>query len=347
MSGGVDSLGAALLLREQGHEVTGLHMVLPTTDETLSARRLHTVDFLANKFAIHLDVIDLQDHFEKLVIQPFVETYLHGRTPNPCVLCNRKIKFRLLLDYALSLGAERYATGHYARIQPPGAHGDRFQLLKGLDPAKDQSYFLHGLTQYQLSKSLFPLGNQTKEQVALHVRQITGLEELPSESQEICFIPSSNYQDFLAERLGKELSREGPVVDLDGKPLGRHRGIFAYTVGQRRGLGIPSTAPYYVIAVEPETNTVRVGRSADLYSSGCLVENVNWVSVSAPENPLACQVRIRNQHRPSPATLEPIDEATVRVRFHIRQRAVTPGQSAVFYRDELVLGGGTILEQIP
>ncbi len=351
MSGGVDSLRTAILLQEQGHDVFGIHMrFLPGDDEATAgilAERENLLRELAEKCRIPLLIVDLRRQFESLVIQPFVEAYLKGLTPNPCVTCNPGVKFGLLLQEALKHGADRIATGHYARIIPPETSGNgRYQLARAADTSRDQSYFLTGLSQDQLAHALFPLCKLTKKETQAWAGQ-KGLDRLITEdSQEICFIPSGKYTEFLRSRTGEALSaRPGPVLDLDGNLLGGHKGIHSYTVGQRRGLGIPSTEPYYVVSIEPETNTVRVGRSKDLFLETFTVSNVNWVSIPCPEEPISCQVRIRNLHKPSPAEVTPLSETMARVRFMDPQRAVTPGQAAVFYSDALLLGGGIIQRQ--
>lgn len=343
MSGGVDSLCAALLLLEQGHEVVGLHMLLPRFGQPIPNKAAEALRSVVERLGVPLHVVDMRQSFEELVIKRFLEDYRRGRTPNPCVHCNAEIKFGLLLREALRHGADYLATGHYARVLPPGPASDRYRLLKGRDPGKDQSYFLYRLSQEQLRAVLFPLGERLKEDVLRRIQRAGLVDEVPQESQEICFLPSGNYQDFIAERIRAVPEvEEGPVVDSRGNRIGTHRGLFAYTVGQRRGLGIPSSAPYYVIAMDPSANTLIVGRSDDLYASRFLLEDLNWVSIPPPTRPLTCLVRIRNQHDPAPAEVVPITDETVTVRFDQPQRAITPGQSAVFYQGETVLGGGVI-----
>jgi len=350
MSGGVYSLRTATLLKERGEDVFGIHMrLLPAPrgasrcEQTAAPDPEKALRSLTSRLGIPLAIVDMREHFEREVIDPFLEAYQKGLTPNPCVLCNPKIKFGLLLQEARLLGADRLASGHYARIQPPAPGSERFSLRRALDPAKDQSYFLYGLTQSRLSSILFPLGDFTKREVQRWAADEGFAPSLPAESQEICFIPSGNYFEFLKERLNlSSLFTKGPVVDLDGKVLGEHKSICAYTIGQRRGLGIASTAPYYVVAIEAETNTVRVGRADDLLRDELRADGVNWVSIPAPTKPLHARVRIRNQHKPAPAWLTPLGASEVSVRFDEPQRAVTPGQAAVFYEDDLLLGGGTI-----
>jgi len=351
MSGGVDSLRTAALLKEQGNDVFAIHMQLfpqPGTGERkaepiLEDRKLDLTR-LTSTLGIPLTIVDMQEVFKARVILPFVEAYRNGLTPNPCVVCNPTVKFGFLLQEAKKLGAQYLATGHYARLDRPQSPSGRYQLRRALDPGKDQSYFLYGLTQPQLACALFPLGDFTKREVMRWAEEEGYASSTRKESQEICFIPSGNYQQFLLEDFASEsFQTGGPIVDMDGNYLAEHKGIFAFTIGQRRGLGIASTAPYYVLALDPDTNTVQVGRAHQLYCSECRIEKVNWVSIESPTTPLRAHVRIRNQHRPCPARIAPLGGGIdVMVHFDEPQRAVTPGQAAVFYSRDVVLGGGTI-----
>lgn len=350
MSGGVDSLRAASLLQETGHDVLGLHLrLLPASptgrwsaDELLQGREA-LVRSLASRLNIPLTVIDGRHVFEAKVIQPFVEAYRIGLTPNPCVFCNPQVKFQLLLQEALKQDAQGLATGHYARIVPPQPGSCRHELLRGLDLQKDQSYFLFGLNQQQLSRTIFPLGDRSKKEVLLWARSSGFQRDISEESQEICFIPDGRYQDFLQDRMQMPLeASRGPIVDTEGNVLGEHHGLFAYTIGQRRGLGIASTAPYYVTELDALRNTVRIGRAHHLESSGMIVAGVNWVSVEPPDETFWCSVKIRHQHRPARARVIPLSAGKMRVLFESPQRAVTPGQAAVFYEGDRLLGGGII-----
>ncbi len=350
LSGGADSLRAAWILKRTGHDVQAVHMrVLPSSTTGLwnaseeIEKRETLVRELARKLDVPLTVVDLRDEFDRQVVRPFVEAYRCGITPNPCVLCNPAIKFGLFMEKSLALGADRFATGHYVQKVDPSDNNGRFGLRRSPDSAKDQSYFLCGLTQAQLARTLFPLGKETKHSTNQWLRKAGFSRWISEESQEICFIPAGNYREFLVERLGRNTPPPGgPIVDLTGKVVGRHKGIFNYTVGQRRGLNVPSTAPYYVVAIDPERNIVWVGRSDDLWTREMIVGLVNWVSIDAPSNPREALVRIRNQHRPAPAQVVPLAKNKVLVRFHAPQRAVTPGQAAVFYENDLLLGGGRI-----
>jgi len=354
LSGGMDSLRAAWLLKEAGHDVVALHMRLfspwPSAEsggaQESDADRESRLQVLASRLGIPLFMVDCREPFERNVIHPFLEAYRHGLTPNPCVLCNPAVKFGFLLDKALEMGAERLATGHYVRITEPEGPTGRYALRCGADAHKDQSYFLYGLSQRQLARALFPLGEHTKESTRAWARAhgFDGL--IPEESQEICFIPSGDYRRFFEDHAPKAAcGAEGPVRDTSGAVIGRHKGLFRYTVGQRRGIDIPSSAPYYVLALDPETNTLWVGRSHELFEAEALVGNLNWVSIDPPAEPIHARVRLRHQHRPAPAQVIPLADGTVRVRFETPQRAVTPGQAAVFYQGDLVLGGGQLLKK--
>lgn len=345
MSGGVDSLRTAILLREQGHEVFGIHMrFLPRDGDGPASEDENLLSELAARCEIPLFTVDLCRQFDSYVISPFVEAYLQGLTPNPCITCNPKMKFGLLLEAALERGAERLATGHYARLTAPveSASG-RYQLRRAQDPSKDQSYFLMGLSQAQLARAVFPLGEYTKKETLAWAER-TGMSTLIArDSQEICFIPSGSYSDFMRKRSGGEAGvSTGPILDMQGNYLGEHKGIQSYTVGQRRGLGVASTEPWYVVRIEPGENIVRVGRANDLFCETFTVTGVNWVSIACPDGPIYCEVRIRNQHRPARAEVTPIGAKDASIRLIEPQRAVTPGQAAVFYHDDLLLGGGII-----
>ncbi len=345
MSGGVDSTMAAVCLLEEGWEVIGAHMQLYDVDRArpsgcCTPKDASDAGNMARLLGIPFHVFDFRDAFSREVILPFIESYRSGRTPNPCVLCNDRMKFRLLRARALELGALYVATGHYARIRFCPESG-RHLLLKGVDRKKDQSYFLFTLTQDQTNSTLFPLGGRTKEWVRAKARQLGLPVWEKDESQEICFIPDANYWMFVNDMAGGS-AQPGPIVDLEGTVLGCHQGIFRFTVGQRRGLGIASNEPYYVVRLDLDSNRVVVGRQQHLSHRGLLASGVNWIAGKPPETPEKAFVKIRYRSNEIPAILEPISGCRVRAHFLKPAGAVTPGQAAVFYRGEEVLGGGWI-----
>lgn len=335
LSGGLDSAAAALLLRESGHRVVALHMILRPDDPP---EPCESIQQLAASLGIPLQGVDFRQAFYELVMQPFVKAYRQGRTPNPCVECNARIKFSLLREYAGKLGARWLATGHYARLLYDDGQP---RLLRARDRRKDQSYFLYRLGREQLAGTLFPLGDMGKEEVEQLAADSGIRAGRRPESQEICFIPDNDYRSFLEHQPGPALPGPGPILDLEGRKLGEHGGIHRYTIGQRRGLGVASSAPYYVVALEPERNTVRVGRRCDLDRREMLVTSTSWITCSPPTGPLRALVQVRSRHREAPAILEPAARG-VFVRFQNPQKAITPGQSAVFYQGDEVLGGGII-----
>ncbi len=343
MSGGVDSSVAVALLQEEGYEVIGLWMQLLGEETTERDPSFHDAHRSAKTLGIPLYTVDLRSLFQEKIINYFLQEYMSGRTPNPCALCNPKIKFGALLEKALELGAERFATGHYARIKwDPNA--ERFIILRGIDSAKDQSYFLWGLSQGQLSRCILPNGGLTKGEV----RKIAQKRGLPlsewGESQEICFIPQGDYRDFLQKRLKGKLPSGGEIVDKDDRPLGRHRGIFSFTIGQRQGIGIPSRQPYYVLRIDPTTNRVVVGAKEDLFAKGLVAQGMNWVSIPPQQKEFRAMGKIRYRHPGDLCTVTPRGEDECIINFDEPQEAITPGQALVLYQDDVLLGGGWIWE---
>jgi tRNA-specific 2-thiouridylase len=309
-------------------------------DDVYDARRV------AEQIGIPYYVVNFEDQFEEHVVKPFVAEYLAGRTPIPCTLCNNYIKFDRFLEMADSVGAHHIATGHYARIRYD-APSNRYQLLRAVDGAKDQTYFLFGLTQQQLARTLFPLGELNKPEVRDMARSMDLAVAAKGDSQEICFVPNGDYAAFMTaymkERGIPEQQTQGDIVTADGRKLGEHAGVHRFTVGQRKGLGIAAPEPLYVIATDPETQRVVVGGNDDLLRSRFRATGVNWISIAGVTARRTAQVKIRNKHAAAPAALHPTRDAnTVDVVFEEPQRAVTPGQGAVFYDGDLVLGGGWI-----
>ena len=344
MSGGVDSSVAALLLQRQGYDVVGVTMKLYSLDQADLPdyyRGCCTVDdvedarIVCNRLGIPHYVLNVQREFQDHVIDYFCSEYQQGRTPHPCIACNDKIKFNFLASRASVLDAKYVATGHYARIENESCG---FSLKKGLDAAKDQSYVLFGMGQEELGRTLMPVGGYSKEAI----RQLALEADFPNaqkpDSQDICFIPFGDYKAFLEERIA---TTGGDMVDQDGNVLGQHKGIEFFTVGQRRGLGITGAEPLYVLRVEPETNRVVVGPESALYRDTLNVSRVNYVAGIPPDGPTSVRVKIRYKFEEAPAVLQPLPMGA-RVCFEKPQRAITPGQAAVFYQGDTVLGGGFI-----
>ncbi len=360
MSGGVDSSTAAAILKEAGFDLVGFSMQLwdqrrsgLQNDEfrrsgCCSLDDLYDAREVAARLKIPHYVVDFHEEFERTIVRRFIENYRDGLTPSPCVLCNSHMKFRHLLRLAEEVKAVRVATGHYARISLDEGSG-RYNLLRARDKSKDQSYFLFELSQEQLARAVFPLGDLKKGQV----REIARRNYLPvaekDESQEICFIPDGDYVTFV-ENHSEEIAKTpntrpfspGKIVDIDGKRLGNHPGIHCYTIGQRRGLGISHSSPLYVLELRPEDNAVVVGERAQLRNRFCRVTELNWISIPCLTEPLQVRAKIRSRHKSAPATISPKSDGSVEVMFKEAQTAITPGQACVFYQDEVVVGGGWI-----
>jgi len=345
MSGGVDSSVAAALLKEQGYDVTGMMMRLWSEPGKEESNRCCTPDAMgqARRVAAKLDipfyVVDAKDVFRETVVQYFLDGYARGDTPNPCLLCNRQIRWTFLLNHALALGAEYMATGHYVRIRKDesGMSG----LFRAVDPAKDQSYVLHVLTQEKLKHALFPVGEYPKPEI----RAIAERFGLPTasrkDSQDLCFLAGEDYRNFL-QRNAPGMLQPGSIETLDGRVIGEHNGLANYTIGQRKGLGLASPVPLYVISKYADRNTLVVGTQEEMGTSELVVRDVNWVSGDVPAEPFHAEVKIRYTAKEVPAWVIPMDGDQAQVRFDAPVRDATKGQAAVFYQGEKMLGGGII-----
>lgn len=360
MSGGVDSSAAAAVLQEQGHELVGFTMQLwdqnrninvdengdPLPSRCCSLDDVYDARRVAGSLGFPFYVLNLEREFEESVVEPFIQSYLAGETPIPCVACNSRLKFASLDRMAQSLGCDKVATGHYARVEYDET-ANRYRLFRGRNYAKDQSYFLWELTQDQLSRAYFPLGEMHKDDVREIARNADLYTANKPESQEICFVPDGKYSEFIDRYLehegrSSELPQSGEIVDTFGSVMGDHTGIHRYTIGQRRGLGIANEKPLYVLQIERAKNQIIVGGADELESTEFIARGVNWVAFDEPSEPVRANVKVRYRHEPAPATIHPLADVRARIVFDEPQRAITPGQATIFYDGDEVVGGGWI-----
>lgn len=336
MSGGVDSSVAAALLIEKGYQVSG-----GTIDAFFEKKSISDAREIAKRLDIPFYVFDFKKEFKQKIINNFIAEYNQGITPNPCVLCNQEIKFGLLMGKAKELKLDYLATGHYATVIH---HQTGRQLLKkAVDREKEQSYMLYGLSQEQLKHTLFPLGQYHKSTIREIAKDLGLFVHDKAESQDICFIPDGNYAAFLKQQ-SPELVKTGPILDVNGKQLGIHKGLHYYTIGQRKGLGIASPDPLYVVRLDKKNNAVIVGRDQDVFNRSLLASSLNWIAVEEVKKPMTVAAKIRYNSAETAATIYPIDGERIKVVFKEKQRAITPGQSVVFYQEDIVLGGGIIAQ---
>ncbi|MGM0602373.1 MAG: tRNA 2-thiouridine(34) synthase MnmA [Bacillota bacterium] len=348
MSGGVDSSVAAALLKEEGYEVIGGTMHIFPDYEEATDREDHCCSYsavqdakrVAHKLDIPHFVFNLKDEFQDKIIDYFVDEYSRARTPNPCVMCNKEIKFSALLKKAQEIKCDYIATGHYARVDEKNG---RYSLKKGIDEEKDQSYMLYVLNQEQLSKTLFPLGNFTKERIREKAKKLGFTVHNKPDSQEICFVPDDDYVRFLDTNY-PDISEPGPILDRNGNKVGEHSGLSHYTIGQRRGLGVALGYPVYVVELNHKKNAVVVGKDEAVFSKGLIADDINMISIEKLENRMCISAKIRYNSGEVRASIEPEKDGKIKVIFEEEQRAITPGQSVVFYDGDTVIGGGIIEE---
>lgn len=346
MSGGVDSSVAAYLLKEQGYDVIGITMQIWQEDKEYEEREggccsLSAVDDarrVANKIGIPFYVLNFRDSFKRNVIDYFIDEYMEGKTPNPCVACNKYLKFDELLKKAQGIGADYIATGHYAKIEE---HNGRYLLVKSDDDKKDQTYALYNMTQEQLAHTLMPCGSYTKDRIREIAKEI-GLDvHNKKDSEEICFIPDNNHGRYISEAMPRKV-KEGNFIDKEGNILGKHKGIVYYTIGQRKGLGLAMGRPVFVTDINPLTNEVIIGPEKDIFKTDLVCKDVNFIAFDALDKPMELKAKIRYSAKPAEATISPLENGKVKVSFKEKQRAITKGQSVVFYLDDLIVGGGVI-----
>lgn len=346
MSGGVDSSVAAYLINALGYDCIGCTMKLYTNDDPdavqsrtcCSLEDVEDARSVAYNLGMPYYVFNFTDDFKQKIIKKFIDSYEAGITPNPCIDCNRYMKFDKLYERAKMLNCDYIVTGHYARIEHDG---DKYTLLKGVDETKDQSYVLYAMTQEQLSHTLLPLGNMRKTEIRKIADSQGFINAQKPDSQDICFVPNGDYAEFLNKHSNKPCC-SGDFIGTDGKVLGKHKGIVNYTIGQRKGLGIAFSKPMYVCEINPQYNTVTLGESKDLYKSELVANDFNWISGEVPSGKIRCKAKIRYRQVEQPTTVEPISETEVRIIFDEPQRAITRGQAAVLYDGDVVLGGGVI-----
>ncbi len=347
MSGGVDSSVAAFLMKQQGYDIIGvtlkLHNDYDNADEQSCCSQQDIIDAKAvcDKLGIEHRVVDFEDNFKEFVIDRFVESYINGGTPNPCIDCNRFIKFSKMLEILDAEGFDYVVTGHYARIAFD-EQSDRYVLKKGLDESKDQSYVLYSLDQHALSHLKLPLGELSKSQVRDIAEQNDFINATKKDSQDICFVKDGKYADFITQYTGQSFP-DGDFVDLSGKVLGTHKGIIRYTIGQRKGLNLSLPQPMYVCQKDTDTNTVTLCLDDELYTTELLADDMNYISIKELKEPMRLSAKIRYKHTQAPATLYPLDDGRVKLVFDEPQRAITKGQAVVMYIDNTIVCGGTIL----
>lgn len=333
MSGGVDSSVSALLLKQQGYNVIAGTMEIYQTEKSIEDSKK-----IAKKLNIPYHIFDFKEIFKQKVIKYFIDEYLAGRTPNPCVICNKEVKFDTLLKEAKKLGAEYIATGHYAQIEK---RDGRYLLKRGKSRDKDQTYFLYRLTQDQLAKTLFPIGNMEKDEVREIAKKNNLFVADKEDSQEVCFIKDNDYAGFIEKNIKKKIPN-GYFLDSSGNILGEHKGVYNYTIGQRKGLGISSNKPLFVIDIDVERNIVVLGDDTETLGSSLIAKDLNWILFEKLEKEMKVTTKIRSAAKEVNCTIKPLDDGSVEVLFDTPQRAITPGQSVVFYNEEYVVGGGVI-----